>query len=67
MKKEVRTAVYDDELHIEAYRFEGGVQPLHQLFQPIYQAGPRYLSGHIPGQRYGKCHVKGNTTAANYF
>ena len=23
MKKEVRTVVYDDELHIEAYRFEG--------------------------------------------
>ncbi len=25
MKKEIRTVVYDDELHIEAYRFEGCV------------------------------------------
>ena len=27
MKKDVRTVVYDDELRIEAYRFEGIVQP----------------------------------------
>ena len=27
MKKEVRTVVYDDELRMEAYRFEGIVQP----------------------------------------
>ena len=27
MKKQTRTAVYDDELRIEAYRFEGIVQP----------------------------------------
>ena len=28
MRKETRTVVYDDELRIEAYRFEGIVQPL---------------------------------------
>ena len=28
MKKETRTVVYDDELRIEAYRFEGIIQPL---------------------------------------
>lgn len=28
MKKEIRTVVYDDKLHLEAYRFEGIVQPL---------------------------------------
>ena len=27
MKKETRTVVYDDELRIEAYHFEGIVQP----------------------------------------
>jgi len=27
MRKEMRTVVYDDELRIEAYRFEGIVQP----------------------------------------
>lgn len=27
MKKEVQMVVYDDKLHIEAYRFEGIVQP----------------------------------------
>ncbi len=26
MKKEIRTVVYDDELRMEAYRFEGIVQ-----------------------------------------
>ena len=32
MKKEVRTVVYDDELQIEAYRFEGIVQPFRTIF-----------------------------------
>ena len=32
MKKETRTVVYDDELRIEAYRFEGIVQPLPKPF-----------------------------------
>lgn len=39
MKKEVRTAVYDDELHIEAYRFEGIVQPFPNHFHEYYVIG----------------------------
>lgn len=31
MKKETRTAVYDEELRIEAFRFQGIVQPFPQL------------------------------------
>ena len=27
MQKEIRTVCYDDDLHLEAYRFEGIVQP----------------------------------------
>ena len=27
MRKETRTVVYDEDLHIEAYRFEGIIQP----------------------------------------
>ena len=34
MKKETRTVVYDDELRIEAYRFEGIVQPFMILEPP---------------------------------
>ena len=32
MKKEIRTVVYDEELRIEAYRFEGIVQPFPNHF-----------------------------------
>ena len=39
MKKEVRTLVYDDELHIEAYRFEGIVQPFPNHFHEYYVIG----------------------------
>lgn len=39
MKKEVRTVVYDDELHIEAYRFEGIVQPFPNHFHEYYVLG----------------------------
>lgn len=39
MKKEIRTAVYDDELHIEAYRFEGIVQPFPNHFHEYYVIG----------------------------
>lgn len=39
MKKEVRTVVYDDELHIEAYRFEGIVQPFPNHFHEHYVIG----------------------------
>lgn len=39
MKKETRTAVYDDELRIEAYRFEGIVQPFPNHFHEYYVIG----------------------------
>lgn len=49
MKKGIRTAVYDDELHIEAYRFEGIVQPFPNHFHEYYvigfmETGERMLS-----------------------
>ena len=39
MKKETRTVVYDDELRIEAYRFEGVVQPFPNHFHEYYVIG----------------------------
>lgn len=33
MKKEVRTIVYDEELRLEAYHFEGIVQPADVILQ----------------------------------
>lgn len=39
MKKEVRTVVYDDELHIETYRFEGIIQPFPNHFHEYYVIG----------------------------
>ncbi len=39
MKKEVRTIVYDDELRVEAYRFEGIVQPFPNHFHEYYVIG----------------------------
>lgn len=39
MKKGRRTAVYDDELQIEAYRFEGIVQPFPNHFHEYYVIG----------------------------
>jgi len=49
MKKELRTVVYDEELHIEAYRFEGVVRPFPNHFHEYYvigcvEAGQRTLS-----------------------
>ena len=41
MKKEVRTVVYDDELRIEAYHFEGIVQPFPNHFHDYYVIGDR--------------------------
>lgn len=32
MKREIRTVVFDEELHIEAYRFEGFVRPFPSHF-----------------------------------
>ena len=53
MKKEVRTVVYDDELRIEAYRFEGIVQPFPNHFHEYYvigfmEDGERVLSCSTP-------------------
>ncbi len=39
MIKEIRTVVYDDELCIEAYRFEGIVQPFPNHFHEYYVIG----------------------------
>ena len=39
MKKETRTVVYDDELRIEAYRFEGIRQPFPNHFHEYYVIG----------------------------
>lgn len=39
MRKEIRTVVYDDELRMEAYRFEGIVQPFPNHFHEYYVIG----------------------------
>lgn len=39
MKKETRTVVYDEELRVEAYRFEGIVQPFPNHFHEYYVIG----------------------------
>lgn len=39
MKKEAKMVVYDDELRIEAYRFEGIVQPFPNHFHEYYVIG----------------------------
>ena len=39
MKRELRTVVCDDDLHIEAYRFEGIVQPFPNHFHEYYVIG----------------------------
>lgn len=49
MKKEIRTVVYDEALRIEAYRFEGIVQPFPNHFHDFYviglvEAGERFLT-----------------------
>ncbi len=49
MQKEIRTVCYDDELHLEAYRFEGIAQPFPNHFHDYYvigfvEAGIRCLS-----------------------
>ena len=39
MKKEIRTIVYDEELHIEAYQFDGILQPFPNHFHEYYVIG----------------------------
>lgn len=43
MKRETRTVVYDSDLQIEAYRFEGFVRPFPNHFHEYYTIG--YLEG----------------------
>lgn len=49
MKKEIRTVCFDEDLHLEAYRFEGIVQPFPNHFHDYYvigfiEEGKRFLS-----------------------
>lgn len=53
MKKEKRTVVYDDELRIEAYCFEGIVQPFPNHFHEYYVIG--FVEG---GKRVLTCRNK---------
>ncbi len=39
MQKEIRTVCYDEDLHLEAYRFEGIVQPFPNHFHDYYVIG----------------------------
>ena len=39
MQKEIRAVCYDDDLHLEAYRFEGIVQPFPNHFHDYYVIG----------------------------
>ena len=39
MQKEIRTICYDDDLHLEAYRFEGIVQQFPNHFHDYYVIG----------------------------
>ena len=68
MKKEIRTIVYDESLRIEAYRFEGIVQPFPNHFHEHYvigfvESGERCLScrnidyviGHRGKRHKGQC------------
>ncbi|SMP53914.1 AraC family transcriptional regulator [Anoxynatronum buryatiense] len=50
MKKEVRTICYDEELHIEAYHFEGIMKPFPNHFHEYYVIG--FIEG---GQRILSC------------
>lgn len=50
MKKELRTVVYDEDLRIEAYHFEGFVRPFPNHFHEYYVIG--YLES---GQRALSC------------
>lgn len=50
MKREIRTVVYDEDLYIEAYRFEGFVRPFPSHFHEYYVIG--YIES---GQRTLSC------------
>lgn len=73
MKNEIRTAAYDEELRIEAYRFEGIIQPFPNHFHEYYvlgavESGERCLS--CRGRRYSiapgnvRCSIPATITPA---
>lgn len=62
MRKEIKTVVYDDELRLEAYRFEGVVQPFPNHFHEYYvigfvEGGERCLSCRNQEYTIGKGNV----------
>ena len=58
MKKEVRTVVYDDELRIEAYRFEGIVQPFPNHFHEHYVIGFVENGERVLSCNHQKCTIR---------
>ena len=58
MNREVKTVVYDNELHIEAYRFEGVAQPFPNHFHEYYVIG--FMEG---GRRRLSCQNHEHTIA----
>lgn len=58
MNREVKTVVYDSELHIEAYRFEGVAQPFPNHFHEYYVIG--FMEG---GRRRLSCRNREYTIA----
>ena len=61
MKKEIRTVVYDDELRMEAYRFEGIVQPFPSHFHE------HYVIGFVEkGERVLSCRDRGVQERGNF-
>lgn len=47
MKKEIRTVVYDDELHIEAYQFEGCVSECRAEIEKACEFMEKNYTEHI--------------------
>ena len=48
MQKEIRTVCYDDDLHLEAYRFEGIVQPFPNHFSSLIEQYGQPFENCIP-------------------
>ncbi len=66
MKKGVRTVVYDDELHIEAYRFEGIAQPFPNHFHEYYVVGLMEEGERVLSCKNQECTIaKGNVLLFN--
>ena len=66
MKRETRTVIYDDELRIEAYRFEGIVQPFPNHFHEHYVIGFVENGQRILSCKHKKYYIeKGNVVLFN--